>query len=152
MFCRHCGKELLDEAVLCPNCGKMVKKVDFSGQQTNGFGRTDKQADQEKIDKRRASLSKTFGVTSSVFIWLSLAMTISGIVDYIYYMAGYSSSTYGAYMDTIVSAVVMGLIALGFGITSFVWGIKQKNYAVKYISTIIFVASIFAVFIPLICG
>jgi len=20
-FCRHCGKEILDEAVICPNCG-----------------------------------------------------------------------------------------------------------------------------------
>ena len=26
-FCTHCGKELLDEAVFCPNCGCPVKKV-----------------------------------------------------------------------------------------------------------------------------
>lgn len=147
MFCRYCGKELLDEAVLCPNCGRIVKKADYSAQK-NGLGQTDKQADQDKADKRRASLSKTFGVTASVFIWLSLAMTLSGIIEYFNYChAGYSSPISEGY----IGATIMGLIALGFGITSFVWGIKQKNYAVKYISTIIFVASIFAVFIPTVC-
>lgn len=31
-FCTHCGKELFDEAVVCPNCGCPVKdiKVDES--------------------------------------------------------------------------------------------------------------------------
>ena len=28
MFCSKCGKEIFDEAVVCPNCGCMVK--DFS--------------------------------------------------------------------------------------------------------------------------
>lgn len=26
-FCQHCGKELLDEAVICPGCGCSVKTV-----------------------------------------------------------------------------------------------------------------------------
>lgn len=24
MFCKHCGKEIDDEAVICPNCGVQV--------------------------------------------------------------------------------------------------------------------------------
>lgn len=27
MFCKYCGKELLDQAVLCPYCGMMVKNI-----------------------------------------------------------------------------------------------------------------------------
>ena len=147
MFCRHCGKELLDEAVLCPNCGKMVKKASFSTQK-NAFGQVNQTSEQEKSEKRKTVFSKTFGVTATVFIWLSLAMTLSGIMEYVYsYQMGYSSPI----TEFHVSAVFMGLIALGFGITSFVFGIKQKNYAVKYISTIVFIASIFAVFIPMAC-
>lgn len=26
-FCRYCGKEIMDEAVICPACGCSVKKV-----------------------------------------------------------------------------------------------------------------------------
>ena len=26
-FCTHCGKELFDEAVVCPNCGCPVKDI-----------------------------------------------------------------------------------------------------------------------------
>ena len=33
MFCRYCGKEILDEAVLCPHCGVMVKNVTLPTQQ-----------------------------------------------------------------------------------------------------------------------
>ena len=26
-FCRHCGKEIMDEAVICPNCGCGTEKA-----------------------------------------------------------------------------------------------------------------------------
>ncbi|MBD5636749.1 MAG: hypothetical protein HDP28_02865 [Clostridia bacterium] len=44
MFCRHCGKELADEAFMCPGCGsptgtapikQEVKKEDESGEKTS---------------------------------------------------------------------------------------------------------------------
>lgn len=28
MFCKHCGKEVKDEAVICPNCGCQIKKME----------------------------------------------------------------------------------------------------------------------------
>ena len=27
MFCRYCGKQVLDEAYMCPSCGKMLKEL-----------------------------------------------------------------------------------------------------------------------------
>ena len=27
MFCKHCGKEISDDAYLCVNCGKLVKDI-----------------------------------------------------------------------------------------------------------------------------
>ena len=29
-FCQHCGKEIMDEAVVCPNCGCSVQTVNRS--------------------------------------------------------------------------------------------------------------------------
>lgn len=27
MFCKHCGKEIDDDVIICPNCGKQVKDL-----------------------------------------------------------------------------------------------------------------------------
>ena len=44
MFCKKCGKEILDEAVICPNCGVQVKEIngqtkseDVNGMAIAGF-------------------------------------------------------------------------------------------------------------------
>ncbi len=41
MFCRCCGKEIVDEAVVCPQCGVWVKKesvlVEEQKKETNGI-------------------------------------------------------------------------------------------------------------------
>lgn len=174
MFCRYCGKEILDEAVLCPHCGVMVKKVDFSAlqgqakpqptahhtqstqpmQPTAQMQAEPKEADKGCADDLKATrLTRIFGIISSVFIGLSLAVLISGLFSYLYYFNGYSGSEYNTELyDASAAALLFGFVALGTGITTFILGLKQKNAAVRYISTIIFIASIFAVFIPMVCS
>lgn len=171
MFCRYCGKEILDQAVLCPHCGMMVKKVDFSALQQPqpqaieqpqiGWQQVQPQmqALPNEADKKAAEelkttrLARVFGIIAAVFIGLSLAILLSGICSYLYYFEGYSSSQYNTELyDSVAAALLFGFIALGAGITTFVLGLKQKNVGVRYLSTILFIGSIFAVFIPLVCS
>jgi hypothetical protein len=98
-------------------------------------------------------LTRIFGIISTVFIGLSLAIVLSGLFSYLYYFEGYSSSQYNTELyDATAAALLFGFVALGTGITTFVLGLKQKNVGVRYVSTVIFIASIFAVFIPLVCS
>ena len=163
MFCRYCGKEILDEAVLCPHCGVMVKNVDFSALQAQAKvqqpqalqGQTEvKKMDNACTDELKTTrLTRIFGIISAVFIGLSLAIVLSGLFSYLYYFEGYSSSQYNTELyDATAAALLFGFVALGTGITTFVLGLKQKNVGVRYVSTVIFIASIFAVFIPLVCS
>ena len=173
MFCRYCGKEILDQAVLCPHCGMMVKQVDFSALQQPqvakppqvGWQQSQVQPQMyaqpqtlppEIVDKKaedlKTPLARIFGIISAVFIGLSLAVLIGALFSYLYYYGGYSSSQYGTELyDDVAAALLFGFVALGTGITTFVLGLKQKNVGVRYVSTVIFIASIFAVFIPLVC-
>jgi hypothetical protein len=163
MFCRYCGKEILDEAVLCPHCGVMVKNVDFSALQGQAKVQQpqalQEQTEVKKVDNactdelKTTSLTRIFGIISTVFIGLSLAIVLSGLFSYLYYFEGYSSSQYNTELyDATAAALLFGFVALGTGITTFVLGLKQKNVGVRYVSTVIFIASIFAVFIPLVCS
>lgn len=41
-FCRHCGKEIMDEAVICPGCGcavEVIREKKISGE-TAGNGKS----------------------------------------------------------------------------------------------------------------
>ena len=167
MFCKYCGKEILDQAVLCPHCGMMVKNVDFSALQEQAkpmaqptqFSQPTAQIQSELTEDekaanelRTAKLARIFGIIAAVFIGLSLAVVISGIYSYLYYYQGYSSSQYSSELyESASAALLFGFVSLGGGIASFVLGLKQTNAAVRYISTVIFIASIFAVFIPMAC-
>ncbi len=163
MFCRYCGKEILDEAVLCPHCGVMVKNVDFSALQAQAKvqqpqalqGQTEvKKVDNACTDELKTTrLTRIFGIISAVFIGLSLAIVLSGLFSYLYYYEGYFDPEYNTELyDATAAALLFGFVALGTGITTFVLGLKQKNVGVRYVSTVIFIASIFAVFIPLVCS
>ena len=170
MFCKYCGKEILDQAVLCPHCGVMVKNVDLSALQPQpqvieqpqaAWQQAQPQmpvlpneADQKAVEELKTTrLARIFGIIAAVFIGLSLAVVLSGICSYLYYFEGYSSSQYNTELyDSVAAALLFGFIALGAGITTFVLGLKQKNVGVRYLSTILFIGSIFAVFIPLVCS
>lgn len=58
MYCSVCGKEILDEAVICPNCGCMVKK-------DAQFTPLNKQ---EVTKKTHASV--VLGIVGIVFAWI----------------------------------------------------------------------------------
>ena len=154
MFCRYCGKEILDEAVLCPHCGVMVKKIDLTAQQAQNASQ---KAKENKTDccceLKKTRLTRIFGTVSAVLCGLVLMILFGGIVEQLGYFMGYSSSVYdrNALSDAASGAFLFGLIALGFSIASFVLGLKQNNVGVRYLSTIIFVASIFATLIPMVC-
>ena len=165
MFCRYCGKEILDEAVLCPHCGVMVKNVDFSALQGQAQAKVQHpqalqgQTEVKKVDNactdelKTTRLTRIFGIISTVFIGLSLAIVLSGLFSYLYYYEGYFDPEYNTELyDATAAALLFGFVALGTGITTFVLGLKQKNVGVRYVSTVIFIASIFAVFIPLVCS
>lgn len=154
MFCRYCGKEILDEAVLCPHCGVMVKNVTLPTQQVQNVP---KKVKEEKTDTccelKQTRLTRIFGIVSAVLSGLVLMILFGGIVEQFGYFMGYSSSIYdmNALMDAASGAFLFSMIGLGFGIASFVLGLKQKNVGVRYLSTVIFVASIFATLISMVC-
>ena len=78
MFCSVCGKEVMDEAVICPNCGCMIKK-DSIKSNGNPFA-----------SGKKASVSVILGIIGIVFAWLfalvghivSIIGIIFGIKEY----------------------------------------------------------------------
>ena len=86
MFCRYCGQEILDEAVLCPHCGVMVKKLDCSALQ--GQAQTPQSMQQSvdnSMDLKKTKAVRIFAVITAVLVAVSLMLLLSGIVEEIYF-------------------------------------------------------------------
>ena len=140
MFCRKCGKELSDNAYVCTNCGVLTGKGAVEKREKKPI--TGQNA--ECADDKETSLAKLFGMLAFIFIAISISVLFIPLITRGYYSVGHNNLRYYGYEATFyVIAVIMSVIGLGLGITGFVLGLKQKNDAIKFITTLIFIFSIF---------
>lgn len=70
-FCQRCGKELMDEAIVCPGCGCPV--------QTNASTAFNKELDEFEIQKRKAK-NKRMIMTASLITCIALTLFFVSIV------------------------------------------------------------------------
>lgn len=137
MFCSKCGKEIMDEAVICHHCGCPTKALAtaVSAEQAQP------QQQAKPVFEKNAKRSKLFGTVAFALLAVSFMFVMMGIADILLYYE------YGEEMFD--AAFTFDWIALGFAITSFVFGIKTKNcLGVKYVSTLIFIMAIVMLFVP----
>ena len=137
MFCSKCGKEIMYEAVICHHCGCPTKALAtaVSAEQSQP------QQQAKPVFEKNAKRSKLFGTVAFALLVVSFMFVMMGISDILLYYE------YGEEMFD--AAFMLDWIALGFAITSFVFGVKTKNcLGVKYVSTLIFIMSIVMLFVP----
>lgn len=173
MFCRYCGKEILDEAVLCPHCGVWVKDIDLPVRTKKDEAAavepvkpaevaeiaevtevTEAAENEREKDLAKSRLLRIFGIISFAFTCVTALLVAGGLASNIYYYMGYSSSYY--YPEYANEAFGFGvftaMVALGTGIPCFVLGLKQKNASLRLLATLVFVAAVFSFILPLVCG
>ena len=107
MFCKHCGKELSDEAFMCPNCGTPINP-NFANKNEHKKEETAK----PEIDTVIASGVNKTGLTVAAFI-LSMIAFVTGIIfgAFMYVMPAYSFLLY--IISTITILPSLAGISLG---------------------------------------
>lgn len=144
MFCRNCGKEIGD-AVYCPYCDMYMGAQPENKPAVTPIGAiptTPAQGEKgKKTFEKSARLSKIFGTVSFGLMAAAFFLAMAGISDIVLYYE-YAESPFEM-------AFFLSFVALGFSITSFVFGLKTKEcLGVKYVSTLIFIMSIVMLFVP----
>ena len=135
MFCRYCGKELAEHAVVCTQCGAWVKEEE---KECREMPATENAAKAEKSEQR----SKLFGVIAAACIAAAMSLIFAGIAK-----IGTTNSLWDE--DFFMAAFLFSWAALAFGIVSFVFAMKsRKNAPVRYVSTLVFILSILAFISP----
>ena len=136
MFCKTCGNELNDKAVICPKCGCAVNNSKIGLKQIT----------------TTEDIKTAFNVLNYITIGLiCLVVTflfISIPLVYIYHERGY-----GGYLaldyDCLICAFVFSLCACGTGITSFVLGFKESCKTKRFLSDAFFMFVFFLFFISI---
>ena len=140
MFCRNCGKELCEKAYVCPACGVLVGQKPTVKTEEKLVEKVQEEITIGELSKK-TKLAKLFGILSFCCICVTFLFVFIGIADsyvigsyYYFFIASWG----------ITTGWIVSWVALGLGITAFIFGLKQKEYATNYISTLVFIASIAA--------
>ncbi len=143
MFCRYCGKEVLENAAICIHCGAWVNDQEKK-----------KAEPKTEVVEKAAKLSKLFGTISFAFIVATLFFVFLAIAfgetDYYNSSSYYYEYSY-IYWDpaAVAIAIFCSMAALALGIVSFVFGIKTKKcLGIKYLSTLVFILSVAMFLVP----
>ena len=129
MFCKYCGKEILDNAVICVHCGVMVDGVKAPKKEQVAVDETEK----------KGVLTKLFGILSVSFMALAIFFYAWSIVNARIYT--YSYYLYLDY-DFVIPGWIFSYMALGFSIASFIIARSEKENAMRFIYTLNFIFAI----------
>ncbi len=134
MFCKNCGNELSDNAYVCPKCGCLAGETSEA--------KPVAVVENESNDKdKKQLLVRVFLILTIGFIFSALTCSILAVAAMDIYVTDYYVELYTNSAWTVI-AFVDGLLALGFGIATFVLGLKRADKLLKMMSIICFVLSI----------
>ncbi|MBR2614587.1 MAG: hypothetical protein IKC71_03195 [Clostridia bacterium] len=145
MFCRICGNEVNEQAVVCPKCGCAIDDA-FAKKKVKEKN-DDERNKIEDVDTEFKDTSKACIAFNYVSVGLICLTLMFGILSIAYgwidahFVNGYSYAYYYPYFGLALTAFISSLVMLGFSITSFVLGFKNKSK--RNISDILFIVSIF---------
>lgn len=136
MFCTKCGKELLDEAVVCTGCGCLVQDTE---QATPSKRKTDKVGN---VDENRLTgfFIATFVCVSLAIMFVGIAI-VSSLQDGMYVTSGFGYTTALWYLNGVtIPAFICAVVALGTAIPAFIFA-RKGDYATKMIATFALILS-----------
>ncbi len=153
MFCSKCGKELVEEAVVCPNCGCWVNA------KSRGEKKLNDSEGKERNKETKGLILTIFIITSFTLASLSfilcmayIGVRISELYRSIYYLRYYDNYyTYYTNNSLIVWSFIFGLLSTGAGVVSFILGLKKER-AIKLLSIISMICGIMVCVSSLLIG
>ena len=131
MFCRNCGKEVGEQAFACPGCGCLV-------------GGAPKKIKNLTTDESKNTPLKLFLILSVSCLAISLLFTIGSVIfaEPSVWSGYYSTSVYMRTGVLAIPAFATGVCGLGFGVTTFILGLKQKDASLKMMAIVNFIFSV----------
>ncbi|MBE7079141.1 MAG: hypothetical protein E7380_04725 [Clostridiales bacterium] len=135
MFCRHCGKEVFDEAFVCPSCGGQLRHIP-----------TAQPAPQTNRRAKFAKVSRILSTVTAILNGVALGFWLMKIIGTVIgFKGGETGEHVGAWMMVYgwIFSMIFALIACEAGTAGFVFGLIQKdNRKVKRFAIIVFVVSV----------
>jgi len=136
-FCTKCGHELIDEAVVCTNCGCFVNQS--SQVHISESTAPPTEARKEKSSVLLCIFNFIFSITAAVAVFFLIWSLGWGGVDTSISFPNYSISIYAWFYPNgllVLIGVLASIVSCGFGIISFILSLAQKEKIDKVLTSI----------------
>lgn len=130
MYCKYCGKEVDNDAVICPGCGKLTDKGSQVMKPVSALPVSNVQPKAQKKESlsKGTILALTAFFCYAVGMMLNTIVTLIGVIDKL----NVPGSTAGQVGVLIVSGI-FSVLTIAFGIASFVISCIEKDSLYKRI-------------------
>ncbi len=116
-YCSHCGKQVLDDAIICPGCGCSVQ---YPGTGNDGFSKTNnytQQQQQQHVPPQTPPYADNYSALCVAGLIMSFFQPLIGLILSIIAnneakRTGSSKSLSLSKAGIIISSVILGIIAL----------------------------------------
>lgn len=157
MFCRYCGKQVLDQAYMCPSCGSMLKELPTQKVETVQIAAPTQTIEPKDNYKAKTRIFSIVGIALGALqiLLIGAAMVLLGSIGYfteigkegeavVAAVYGLFSFAGGAYVSFLYP------VTLTMGIMGFCNGRKTQDAKGKKLSVAAFIISLVAaVFVAL---
>ena len=159
MFCRYCGKEVLDQAYMCPSCGRMLKELPIQAESsTPSIQEIDmspslstEQKTASDSHKYKAMIFSIIGMNFSVgqILLTGPALAMLNSISFFTESEHPSIAFLFAFIGVLFLAGSFYLsflypVCLGMGIAGFCLGRKTKNSVIRKLSVAVLPVSLVA--------
>ena len=150
MFCRYCGKEVLDQAYMCPSCGRMLKELPAPIVEPIQI----EEKPQKKRDKYKVP-AMVLSIVTLVLSGIQLCFVASTLSMFGIAFLGVGSSLNGSwealgwlgvvfFAYTVYILIGLSPFSTATGIIGLVFGRKTENKKMKKLSVAAFVLALVA--------
>ena len=137
MFCRVCGNEVNEQAIICPKCGCSIENVFVN-----------KNVKERKETSKTSTAFKVFNYITAGLICLAITFLVLSIINCdLYFWSSYSYGRLIINYEYATISLIVSLIALGSSISAFVISFNEENKEKRFSSDVLFIISIFVVFV-----
>lgn len=132
MFCRICGNELHEQAIVCPKCGCAVDNI-------------------KPIKKQGKETTSTISGAVKVLNYITVVLICAALTCFALSIVMARNWTYRWHLDygTLLAFFIVSIASFGTALSTFILSFKKETNSTRFVNDVLFIISTSLLFVAI---